>query len=100
MAGWLFSLLGVVSPGQFDWSISLNILVAVLVGGINTTIGPLVGAAFVSMLPAIVDVNPWLQEIIYGALSIFAIPLFPGRDRGLGQARSCRAASGRCRPVE
>ena len=36
-AGWLFSFLGVVSPGQFDWAVSLNILVMVLIGGINTT---------------------------------------------------------------
>ena len=82
-AGWLFSFLGVVSPGQFDWSVSLNILVMVLVGGINTTLGPLVGAAFVSMFPAIVNINPWLQEIIYGALSIAAITLFPAGIVGL-----------------
>ncbi|MBW4025319.1 MAG: ATP-binding cassette domain-containing protein [Proteobacteria bacterium] len=82
-AGWMFSFLGVVSPGQFDWSVSLNILVMVLVGGINTTLGPLVGAAFVSMFPAIVNINPWLQEIVYGALSISAITLFPEGIVGL-----------------
>jgi branched-chain amino acid transport system permease protein len=81
--GWLFSFLGVVSPGQFDWSVSLNILVMVLVGGINTTLGPLVGALFVSMFPAIVNINPWAQEIIYGALSICAITLFPEGVVGL-----------------
>ena len=37
IAGWLFAFFGVVSPGQFDWAVSLNILVMVLVGGINTT---------------------------------------------------------------
>ncbi len=42
-AGWIFSFLGVVSPGQFDWAVSLNILVMVLLGGINTTLGPLFG---------------------------------------------------------
>jgi branched-chain amino acid transport system permease protein len=82
-AGWLFSFLGVVSPGQFDWSVSLNVLVMVLVGGINTTLGPLVGALFVSMFPAIVNINPWAQEIIYGALSICAITLFPQGVVGL-----------------
>lgn len=82
-AGWLFSFLGVVSPGQFDWAVSLNILVMVLVGGINTTLGPLVGAAFVTMFPAVVNINPWLQEIIYGALSIFAITVFPEGVVGL-----------------
>ena len=77
-AGWLFSFLGVVSPGQFDWSVSLNILVMVLIGGINTTPGPVIGAAFVSMFPALVNINPWLQEMVYGALSILAVTLLPG----------------------
>lgn len=76
-AGWLFSFLGVVSPGQFDWSVSLNILVMVLVGGINTTLGPIIGAVFVTVFPAVVNINPWVQEILYGSLSIAAITLFP-----------------------
>ena len=84
-AGWLFSFLGVVSPGQFDWSVSLNILVMVLIGGINTTLGPLVGAMFVSMFPVVVNINPWLQEIVYGALSILAITLLPEGVVGLSR---------------
>jgi branched-chain amino acid transport system permease protein len=84
-AGWLFSFLGVVSPGQFDWSVSLNVLVMVLIGGINTTIGPVLGAMFVSMFPNVVNINPWLQEIVYGALSILAITLLP--DGVVGVAR-------------
>ena len=86
-AGWLFSFLGVVSPGQFDWAVSLNILVMVLVGGINTTLGPIVGAMFVTMFPAVVNIDPWLQEILYGALSIFAITLFPEGVVGLAKRR-------------
>jgi branched-chain amino acid transport system permease protein len=84
-AGWLFSFLGVVSPGQFDWSVSLNILVMVLIGGINTTLGPVVGAMFVSMFPVLVNINPWLQEIVYGALSILAITLLPEGVVGLAR---------------
>ena len=86
-AGWLFSFLGVVSPGQFDWSVSLNILVMVLVGGINTTFGPIVGASFVTMFPAVVNIDPWLQEILYGALSIVAITVFPEGVVGLVRNR-------------
>ena len=82
-AGWLFSFLGVVSPGQFDWAVSLNILVMVLIGGINTTPGPVIGAAFVSMFPSLVNINPWLQEMVYGALSILAVTLLPGGAIGL-----------------
>jgi branched-chain amino acid transport system permease protein len=86
-AGWLFSFLGVVSPGQFDWAVSLNILVMVLVGGINTTLGPIVGAMFVTMFPAVVNIDPWLQEVLYGALSIFAITVFPEGIVGLVKRR-------------
>ncbi len=86
-AGWLFSFLGVVSPGQFDWAVSLNILVMVLVGGINTTLGPIVGAMFVTMFPAVVNIDPWIQEILYGALSIFAITVFPEGIVGLVKRR-------------
>jgi len=87
LAGWLFSFLGVVSPGQFDWAVSLNILVMVLVGGINTTLGPIIGAIFVTMFPAVVNIDPWLQEILYGALSIFAITVFPEGVVGLIKRR-------------
>lgn len=84
-AGWLFSFLGVVSPSQFDWSVSLNVLVMVLIGGINTTIGPVIGAMFVSMFPNVVNINPWLQEIVYGALSILAITLLPDGVVGIAK---------------
>jgi branched-chain amino acid transport system permease protein len=85
VAGWVFCFLGVVSPGQFNWSVSLNILVMVLLGGINTMLGPLIGAAFVSAFPVVVNINPWLQEIVYGALSIFAITVLPEGFIGLAR---------------
>lgn len=78
VAGWLFCFLGVVSPGEFDWAVSLNVLVMVLIGGVNTTLGPVIGAAFVSLFPNLVSINPWMQEILYGALSILAVTLLPG----------------------
>jgi len=87
IAGWLFAFFGVVSPGEFDWAVSLNILVMVLVGGINTTIGPVIGAVFVTMFPAVVNINPWLQEVLYGALSIIAITVFPEGVVGLAKRR-------------
>jgi branched-chain amino acid transport system permease protein len=94
-AGWLFAFLGVVSPGQFDWAVSLNILVMVLVGGINTTPGPVIGAIFVSMFPTLVNINPWLQEMAYGALSILVITLFPEGVVGLVQRRIAALADSR-----
>jgi branched-chain amino acid transport system permease protein len=99
-AGWLFAFLGVVSPGQFDWAVSLNILVMVLIGGINTTLGPVIGAAFVSMFPDIVNINPWLQEIVYGALSILAVTLLPGGVISLLKPWFAAMSNGRSVPIE
>jgi branched-chain amino acid transport system permease protein len=93
-AGWLFSFLGVVSPGQFDWSVSLNVLVMVLVGGINTTLGPIIGAMFVSMFPVVVNINPWIQEILYGVLSIAAITFLPEGVIGVGRRLLARKRGG------
>jgi branched-chain amino acid transport system permease protein len=104
--GWLFCFLGVVSPSQFSWSVSLNVLVMVLLGGINTTFGPLIGAAFVSMFPVVVSINPWLQEIVYGAISIIAITVFPEgvvglAKRGVGMfARDSAPRAGQARVRE
>jgi branched-chain amino acid transport system permease protein len=84
-AGWLFCFLGVVSPSQFSWSISLNVLVMILIGGINTTAGPIIGAAFVSMFPVVVHINPWLQQVLYGILSILVVTIVP--EGAIGAAK-------------
>jgi branched-chain amino acid transport system permease protein len=76
-AGWLFCFLGVVSPSQFSWSVSLNVLIMILIGGINTTPGPIIGPAFVSMFPVLVHINPWLQQVLYGVLSIMVVTIVP-----------------------
>jgi branched-chain amino acid transport system permease protein len=76
-AGWVFTFQGIVSPGQFNWSVSVNILVMVILGGLNTTIGPVLGAAFVTMFPAQVNINPFWQEILFGALFVAVIAVYP-----------------------
>ena len=61
-AGWIFAFQGIVSPGQFNWTVWLNILVMVILGGINTTLGPVLGAALVTIFPAQVNINPYWQR--------------------------------------
>jgi branched-chain amino acid transport system permease protein len=83
MAGWCFAFLGVVSPGQFNWPVSVDILVMVILGGINTTLGPIAGAAFVSMFPTWVNINPFWQEVLFGSLFVAMIILAPEGAVGL-----------------
>lgn len=96
LAGWCFSFLGIVSPGQFSWNVSVNILVMVILGGINTTVGPVIGAAFVSMFPAYVNFSALWQELLFGALFVLVIIFFPEGFTGL-VARLGRLLGGRMR---
>ncbi|HET7450242.1 MAG TPA: ATP-binding cassette domain-containing protein [Gaiellaceae bacterium] len=82
-AGWMFAFQGIVSPSQFSWQVSVNILVMVILGGINTTIGPILGAVFITVFPAQVNINPFWQEILFGALFVGVIVIFPSGFVGL-----------------
>ena len=77
LAGWTFSFLGFITPGQFNSTASINILVMVILGGMNTRLGPICGAVFVSLFPVVVTINPLWQEILFGAIFIFVIVFFP-----------------------
>ncbi len=92
MAGWCFAFLGVVSPGQFNWPVSVDILVMVILGGINTTIGPIAGAAFISMFPSWVNINPFWQEVLFGSLFVAMIILAPEGVVGLARRVIARFA--------
>lgn len=84
MAGWAFSFVqGYISPQQFTWTVSVNILVMVIFGGINTRLGPVIGAVFVSMFPIVVHIDPFVQELIFGLVFVAIIVFFPGGVMGL-----------------
>ena len=80
MAGWVFSFLVYQSPGQFGWVQSVNLLVMVIIGGMNTRLGPILGAVLVSVFPFVVKIDPFVQEVVLGAVFVAVIVLFP---RGL-----------------
>lgn len=77
LAGWTFSFLGFMTPGQFDATASINVLVMIILGGINTRLGPVIGAVFISLFPVVVSINPLWQEILFGSVFIAVIVFFP-----------------------
>ncbi|HTT91668.1 MAG TPA: ATP-binding cassette domain-containing protein [Acidimicrobiales bacterium] len=83
LAGWTFCFLGFITPGQFDSTAAVNILVMVILGGMNTRTGPIFGAVFISLFPVVVNMNPLWQEVLFGAVFIFVIVLFPEGFVGL-----------------
>ena len=73
----------------------------ILIGEFNTTSGPIIGAAFVSMFPVLVHINPWLQQVLYGVLSILVVTIVPEGAVGVAKrawARLKPALPGAVRP--
>jgi branched-chain amino acid transport system permease protein len=83
MAGWAFSFLVYQSPGQFGWVQSVNLLVMVIIGGMNTRLGPILGAVLVSIFPFVVKIDPFLQEVVFGAVFVAVVVFFPRGIVGL-----------------
>ncbi len=83
LAGWSFCFLGYITPSQFDATASINVLVMIIIGGMNTRLGPIVGAVFVGLFPVVVSINSLWQEVIYGSIFIVVIIFFPEGFVGL-----------------
>jgi branched-chain amino acid transport system permease protein len=83
MAGWLFAFLGVVSPTEFEWTVSVNILVMVILGGINSTPGPILGAMVINLFSSYVNISPLWQQVLFGALFVLTIAVMPDGVMGL-----------------
>lgn len=77
LAGWAFSFLGFLNPSDFSGTTSINILVMVILGGMNTLIGPIIGAVFISLFPVVVSWNALWQEVLFGAIFVFVIIVMP-----------------------
>lgn len=98
VAGCLFAILiGRVAPEQWNILMAINLLAIVVIGGVATITGTLIGAAFVVLLPRLLEwLAPWLpfvstgsgglitvfqlESILFGALIVLFLILEP---RGL-----------------
>jgi branched-chain amino acid transport system permease protein len=94
LAGWAFCFLGFLNPSDFSGTTSINILVMVILGGMNTLVGPIIGAAFISLFPVVVAWNPLWQEVLFGAIFVFVIVVIPEGLVGLFN-RAVRTIRGR-----
>jgi branched-chain amino acid transport system permease protein len=77
LAGWAFSLLGSVSPDEFTWVQSVNVLIMALLGGFNTALGPVIGAAVVSIIPTAIGLQSYIDEVIFGMVMLVVVLAFP-----------------------
>jgi branched-chain amino acid transport system permease protein len=75
---------GYVSPESFPLVLSISFLAAVVVGGLGTVAGAVLGALFIVLVPEYAtDVNEALSGVIYGAVIILVMYLEPGGAMGL-----------------
>ncbi len=68
---------------SFDISISLNVLLMVLLGGSRSIYGPVIGAGLLVLLPEFLRGVQNLSDLIYAALVLVIIVLFPDGIAGI-----------------
>jgi branched-chain amino acid transport system permease protein len=85
VAGALYVLaLGFVAPEAFTLTLSFAFLAAIVVGGLATVSGALLGALFIEFVPAYAsDVNDALTGVIYGGVLIAFMWVLPEGAAGL-----------------
>ncbi|MCU4183892.1 ABC transporter permease [Acidiferrimicrobium sp. IK] len=68
---------GLISPELFDFSFSLNILAAQVVGGMDSILGSIVGGGFLGGVPQATSGLKELPNIIFGGALILVLMLAP-----------------------
>lgn len=87
LAGVVFTwTIGYVSPESFTIVLSIELLAGLVVGGLGSIWGALVGAVFLVFIPSVAqDINQAAPGIAFGALLILAMYVFPGGVAGVAR---------------
>ncbi|MGF6427319.1 MULTISPECIES: branched-chain amino acid ABC transporter permease [Bradyrhizobium] len=78
---------GFVEPHFLSISLGLDIIAMVLLGGVNSLIGPVVGALVLTALPHMIELSAELRIALYGSILIFVILVMPKGIVGLLTSR-------------
>jgi len=74
-----------VSPDSFPLSLSLTFFIGVVVGGLGSVTGPVLGAIFIEYVPVWSgEIHQSLSGIIYGAILIVVLLAAPGGAASIG----------------
>ena len=86
---WAYAYLGTVEPAAFTLDRSFQILFMVIVGGVGTVLGSFLGAAFIVLIPILLNVGAHfvpglnrdvlsnLELVLFGAMIIFFLVVEP-----------------------
>jgi branched-chain amino acid transport system permease protein len=85
-----------VAPDSFNIFLSINLLVGLIVGGIGSIPGSLVGGLFVLYVPNIAErVSTGLAGAVYGVILLLVIFVMPSGAAGFGRWALARATAWR-----
>jgi branched-chain amino acid transport system permease protein len=72
-----------INSDFINFHLSIFILLLVLLGGVGSIYGPLVGAVSLTVIEASLSSWPSVQHFVYGALLLFALYVMPGGIMGV-----------------
>jgi branched-chain amino acid transport system permease protein len=83
-AGWLYLVpVRFISPDSLQLTLSISLLVALVVGGVRSPIGAVVGATFYVLLPNFTDkVTPGRSYLFFGIALLIVLLFFPSGVTG------------------
>jgi branched-chain amino acid transport system permease protein len=79
---------GYIDPAYLAVSQSLDAIAMVLLGGVSTILGPVVGALVLTSLPHLIELPPEMRIAVYGMILILVILLMPRGIVGLFKRRA------------
>lgn len=85
LAGYLYAhLISFISPGSFDFMVSIRIVTMVVIGGMASIWGALLGAGLLTLLPEWLHTFADFEMLIYGLILMLVMIFLPqGLTRGL-----------------
>jgi len=85
-----------VAPDSFTFLLSISLLVGLVIGGVGSIPGSLVGGAFVLFVPNVAEaVSTGLAGAIYGAIMLLVIFVMPTGAAGFARIALARLATAR-----
>jgi branched-chain amino acid transport system permease protein len=78
LAGGLFTaVVGFIDPTEFDISASLRVITFIVVGGLGSVLGSVVGAVVLTLLPEVLRGTKEYGDVVYGVILLGALVLAP-----------------------
>lgn len=84
-AGFLYAhMVGFISPGSFDFLMSVKLVAMVVIGGMASIWGALLGAFLLTLLPELLHAFSDYEMLVYGLILMLVMIVYPqGLTRGI-----------------